>query len=922
MPAPNGTIPPEVAAAFAAHLFELDDPSGGLGVTTAQTVWRVPVILVGFTDQPISTSLYGSLTATQYFNRYPFDTTGTTATGSIYDYYRWVSGNRIRVIPKVVAAINLPNPKNYYANNNYGLSYNAPRNTYGFVSTALQYADSSVDWRPFDQNRDGYVDMLWVVHSGVPGEATVTRDNLWSLTSRLTSWPSGESFETRTSVPGAPTVHIRIDRFSVLPELSAVHPGQLTDIGVYCHEFGHALGLPDLYDTSTFGGAVNVGPGNWSLMATGGYGTDGNSPEYPAHMGAWPLLWLGWRDAIRPASDSLMVLGPLATGAPVLEFWFQGESNPEHFLIENRQRMSFDRNLPSEGLIVYQVDDNVMALGVPSNRVNAGATPGLRLVEADGLYDLVTGHNRGDERDPFPGYLGTTVFDDGTWPSTRSYRGAPTNIALRAIEPVGDNMRFQLQVRAAGWNSAAPMTQDAFNPVWPSGAANRAVSMADGSVIAAFSEPVAGRPEVVLRSRGRVDAWGPAVPVSASPSSATDPTLATLPGGSDLVVAWSDSRHGSNELYYRSRIRGVWSPERRLTDLPGDSRNPSLGVDRYGRIHLAWLYTEAASTQIRFMTFTYFSPFGMSLPVSGVTAVPDAPVVAVGPEGTSRIFWSDRSTSPASVWTALYRPIGGLDVPERVARSSFAQPAVDAVADAAGAIHVAWQVNGSGVNQIHYQRYDPSGGPTVLDTTIVSRGETVQSPVLRVGPDQGLHLAFVSVSGGLSQVRYKHRSPDRGWDYSSTEVTMLADGSAARPTLVAGLDQEVSVLYFLGVGGGIRPMERRRYSPVNILAAPAPPASPVYPALSARPNPLRAGSALSFRLPDRPPAPSGPGGLGDVLEIYDLAGRRVASAPLVDDIEGRRAEIPGSVTRGWGSGVYFARVRDRETLPTRLVVLR
>lgn len=917
MPTPSGTIPPEVVGAFDAHLFELDNPSGRLGVSSAQTVWRVPVILVGFSDQPISTAIYGGQTASQYFSRTLFDTTGTSPTGSIYDYYTWVSGNRIRVIPKVVAAFNLPQPKDYYANNNYGLGFSAPRNVYGFISAALQYADSSVDWRPFDQNRDGYVDMLWVVHSGVPGEATVARDNLWSLTSRLTSWPSGESFETRTPVPGAPTVRIRIDRFSVLPELSAVHPGLPSEIGVYCHEFGHALGLPDLYDTSTFGGAVNVGPGNWSLMATGAYGTDGLSPEYPAHMGAWPLLWLGWRDVIRPARDSLMVLGPVATGAPVLEFWFQGESNPEHFLIENRQRMSFDRNLPSEGLIVYQVDENVMALGVPSNRVNAGATPGLRLIEADGLNDLLVGRNRGDEHDPFPGYFARTEFDDGTSPSTRSYRGAPTNIALHGIEPVGDNMRFQLQVRAAGWDTATPMTQGDFNPVWPSGAANRAVSMADGSLVAAFSEPVAGRPQIVLRSRGRVDAWGAAVPVSASPSSATDPTLATLPGGTDLVLAWSDSRHGSNELYYRSRIGGVWSPERRLTDLPGDSRNPSLGVDRYGRIHLAWLYTESASTQIRFMTFTYFSPFGMSLPVSGVTAVPDAPVVAVAPDGTSRIFWSDRSTSPASVWTAHYSPIGGLDVPARVAASSYAQPAVDAVSDAAGAIHVVWQVNGSGVNQIHYQRYGASGaGPTLIDTTVVTRGESVQSPVLRVDSDQGLHLAFVSVSGGLSQVRYKHRSPDRGWDYSSTELTTVAEGSTARPTLVNGLDHEVCLLYFLSTGGAIRPMERRRYSPVNILAAPAPPATPVLLALSARPNPLRAGSALSFRLADRPDG--GP----DVLEIYDLAGRRVASAPLVDDTGGRRAEIPGSVTRSWGSGVYFARVRDRDTTPTRLVVLR
>jgi len=53
MPSASGTVPPEVTAAFNAHLFDLDDSSGRLGVSAAQTLWRVPVILVGFADQPI-----------------------------------------------------------------------------------------------------------------------------------------------------------------------------------------------------------------------------------------------------------------------------------------------------------------------------------------------------------------------------------------------------------------------------------------------------------------------------------------------------------------------------------------------------------------------------------------------------------------------------------------------------------------------------------------------------------------------------------------------------------------------------------------------------------------------------------------------------------------------------------------------------
>lgn len=918
MPTRTGIIPPEVAQAFDARVFELPERSDRLGTSAVQTVWNIPVILVGFSDQPLSPTLYGGLTPAQHFDRTLFDTTGVTATGSVFDYYRWVSGQRIRVVGKVVATVTLTAPKNYYANNNWGLGFQAPRNMYGFVSNTLQFADTSVDWRPFDKDGDGFVDMVWVVHSGFPGEATLARDNLWSVTSRLTSWPSGESFETRTPRPGAPSIRMRIDRFAVLPELSAIRPGALTEIGVYCHEFGHALGLPDLYDTSTLGGGLNSGTGNWSLMGTGSYGTDGLSPEFPAHLGAWPLRWLGWRESVRPTHDSLIVQAPLAEGAPIVEFWFQGESNPEYFLIENRQRLSFDRNLPSEGLIVYQIDETVMTpVAVAANRVNAGLSPGLRLVEADGLGDIPIGRNRGDSHDPFPGFFQRTMFDDFTTPSTRTFRGAVTNIGLREIEPAGDDMRYRLQVRSPGWEPPVNTIAGEFSPIWPSGPANRAVFTADGSTLTALSERRGGRPQIVLRSRPRFGDWEAPVQLSESPVAATDPAIAILPGGSDLVLTWSDSRHGSGELYFRSRIGGVWSPERRLTELAGDSRYPSVGVDRFGRVHLAWLYTEGSLPQVRFMTFTYFSPFGMPLAVTAPARLPDAPVIAVSPDGTSHIFWPDRATSPSSVWFARYTPTGGLASPQPIHGSSFAQPAIDAVADATGAVHVVWQVTASGgVNQFRYQRRPPSGAsPFPPDTVVVSRSEGVQNPVLRLGPGGLLHLAFITFNGGVPQVRYKRRHPDFGWDHGSTEVSFPSEGAAARPQVVPATDDEVSVLYFLPVNGGDGQMERRRFVMSGLLASPDPVRAPLPAGVRLGPNPLRAGAPLRLR-------PGGERPTGDAIDVYDIAGRRVATTAPVSGSDDPWVEIPGSVTRAWESGVYFARARGSVAAATRLVVLR
>lgn len=919
MPSPAGTIPPQVAERFADGLFQL--PARGTGLTTSavQSVWNIPVILVAFSDQPFGTAIYGGAAPGTYFERKLFDTTGTTATGSVFDYYRWVSGNRIRVVGKVVATVTLPNTKNYYANNNWGLGYFPPQNMYGFVRNALQIADPSVDWRPYDQNHDGFIDMLWVMHSGFPGEASVATDNLWSITSRLTSWPTGESFPTSTTVAGAPTLRMNIDRFTVLPELSAIHPGQPSEIGVYCHEFGHALGLPDLYDTSTLGGGVNAGPGNWNLMSTGGYGADGQSPEYPAHLGAWSLLWLGWRQTIRPMTDTVLVQRPIARGDPLVEFWFQGESNPEHFLIENRQREGFDRNLPGEGLIVYQVDEIVMGQGLQANRVNSGLTPGLRLVEADGRYDIVDGLNHGDARDPFPGLLGRTQIDDDTNPSTRSFLGGTvTNIAMREVTPVGDDVLYRLQVRAPGWEPTVRASAGDYNPILSSSAANRAVLLGDDAVAMVTNEPRSGRAQVMLRTRPKDGIWGDSIQVSESPATATDPTIAVLPGRSDLAIVWSDSRHGAGELYYRSRVGGVWTSERRITDLPGDSRYPSVAVDRFGRVHVAWLYTGGSSPEVRFMSFTYYSPYGTPLVVTQPTDFPDAPVIAGAPDGSSYILWSNRATPTSTVWIAKYSPWTGLGPKKQIDASSYAQPAVDAAVDSAGIVHIVWQVSGSGVNQIHYQRRGPdlANPPRADRMVLVSRGESVQNPTLRCDREGGLHLAFIATNGGVQQVRYKRWAPDRGWDYGSTEITATSDGPTARPAVVPASPRDVSVLYLRFAGGVTQHLERQRRLAPSTVAVPDDRRPIPVRALRLGPNPVRAGASIVFR------AAVDPGSSGQVVDLFDLAGRRVTSVSLDPRGEEALGEVPGAATRGWSSGIYFARLRGRNLGSTRLVVIR
>ena len=69
-------------------------------------------------------------------------------------------------------------------------------------------------------------------------------------------------------------------------------------MGVFAHEFGHDLGLPDLYDTSGNTGGAENSTGFWTLYSSGSYGSTGNPADgigtKPIHMSAYEKIYLGW----------------------------------------------------------------------------------------------------------------------------------------------------------------------------------------------------------------------------------------------------------------------------------------------------------------------------------------------------------------------------------------------------------------------------------------------------------------------------------------------------------------------------------------------------------------------------------------------------------------------------------------------------
>jgi immune inhibitor A len=136
---------------------------------------------------------------------------------------------------------------------------------------------------------DGYIDHFQAVHAGIGEEAggglqggAAIWSHRWFAFSNLEGL-LGPTFNKAGGVRIGNSDYW-VGDYTVEPENGGV--------GVFAHEFGHDLDLPDLYDTN--GGDNSTG--FWSLMASGSYGNDGTTDigSKPVHMGAWEKLQLGW----------------------------------------------------------------------------------------------------------------------------------------------------------------------------------------------------------------------------------------------------------------------------------------------------------------------------------------------------------------------------------------------------------------------------------------------------------------------------------------------------------------------------------------------------------------------------------------------------------------------------------------------------
>ena len=415
------------------------------------------VVLVEFSDLEFKTSdantAFGNL-----LNQKGYSVNG--GKGSARDYYYENSSGKFEPIFDVYGPVKLEHDKAYYGSNDSAGNDKCPELA---VAEACETLDGKIDFSRYDNDGDGDVDLVFMYYAGY-GEADSDDDDaIWPHQWELSSGGIDLTLDGK-----------KLDSYACSSELNGTgtYADQMCGIGTACHEFAHAMGLPDFYDTDYDTNEIAAGPFHFSLMSGGGYNGDGRVPPY---LGIEERIMLGWLDESVLQEFS----GPGDYALPPVQenraYKTLTDQEGEYFIYECRSASGWDAELPAHGLIVYHVDKSSHKIRIEdygtcsasdlweywrsTNSINEnGNHPCYYIVPACEQDNLKYGYEYLEEYGvsyfdpygrglagniPFPGKKSIKNYTAMSW------NGEASSVSLSKITYTGENVQFYVTMPLA-----------------------------------------------------------------------------------------------------------------------------------------------------------------------------------------------------------------------------------------------------------------------------------------------------------------------------------------------------------------------------------------------------------------------------------------------------------------------------------------
>ena len=305
----------------------------------------------------------------------------------------------------------------------YGLGRND--NIGELMKDACTAANADVNFADYDANNDGNVDLVYIIYAGYSASVNGNVETC--------IWPKSGSDDFDGTYDGK-----KIIRYGVNNELNywpeATSSKIINGIGLFCHEFSHCMGLPDMYAKETASGYKhnNQGMETWDVMDNGCYSNNGYCP---VPYTAWEQEVMGWNtiEELKGYYDEL-VIDPLEKPGSKAYKVVNPKNEREYVVLQNIQnvnwhsatgRIGYGRDAQrkvlysnlAHGLLAYRVcyaQDEVSLYDYPNNLLGQA-----RMLVLPASGDLLNADITEDEAHakqfashPYPGEKNVTAINN------------------------------------------------------------------------------------------------------------------------------------------------------------------------------------------------------------------------------------------------------------------------------------------------------------------------------------------------------------------------------------------------------------------------------------------------------------------------------------------------------------------------------
>lgn len=362
------------------------------------------------------------------FNQAGYKESG--AVGSVRDYYLENSYGKMDLEFTVVGPYTLSKNLEYYGENGSDKN-DIPERVHQLAKEAADFAFSDPNIKKnissYDSDKDGIIDGFYIIFAGYGEDSGGAANTIWSHSSAISTL----TFEGK-----------KLDKYSCSPELRGNFGNSITNIGVVCHELCHTFGAPDFYDTDGAGsGGYFPGTGSWDLLCSGNWNNNGITP---AHINMYQKIKFGWVSPKKLDKPETITNMPNSAENAVA-YTIDTATPGEYFVLENRQQIRFDKNIPGTGLIIYRI--SITDYDIYFNLVNNKHPQKAYIVCANATSNptgtVASYGSINTQNCPFPGGSKKTSFTDYTTPSATSLSGANTVKPITDIEEKNTTISFK-----------------------------------------------------------------------------------------------------------------------------------------------------------------------------------------------------------------------------------------------------------------------------------------------------------------------------------------------------------------------------------------------------------------------------------------------------------------------------------------------